>query len=131
MTLSEKMHFVGRIGEHQVDIDTTPRGGGENRGPSPKALTLTALAGCTAMDVIGILRKMRAEPEAFSVEAEADVTDTNPKVFSRVHLTYRIKGKVPREKVERAVRLSQDTYCGVSAMLRKAVPIDWSIEIEE
>jgi putative redox protein len=84
------------------------------------------------MDVISILRKMRVEPEAFSVETETELTDEHPKVFKRVKIIYRLKGKdIPRDKVERAVELSQEKYCGVSAMLVKAAPIDSEIVIED
>ena len=132
VTLQEKMHFIGEVEGHTIDIDTSERGGGENRGMSPKQLTLTSLAGCTAMDVISILRKMRAEPESLVVEAETDVTEGYPKVFTGITLTYRVKGKnVKREQVERAVGLSHDTYCGVNAMLEKAVSIEWKIVMED
>ena len=132
VTLESGMHFVSEVDGHQVKLDTVPRGGGEDRGPSPKALLLSSLGGCTGMDVIMVLRKMRAEPESFTVELDANVTDEHPQVFDRIHITYRFKGgKVTREKAEHAIRLSQDTYCGVSAMLRKAAPIEWDIVIED
>ena len=128
----EKMHFEAEIGGHRVSIDTKPAGGGEDRGPQPKSLTLASLAGCTAMDVIGILRKMRAEPDEFWMDAEADVSDDHPRVFTRVRLVYHFKGgDVTREKAEKAVHLSHDTYCGVSAMLEATVPIESEIVIHE
>jgi putative redox protein len=84
------------------------------------------------MDVISILRKMKIEPEAFFVEARAEVTDDHPKVFEKIRITYSLKGKgLAREKVEKAVQLSQDKYCGVSAMLKKAAPIEYDIVIDE
>ena len=96
-----------------------------------KQLTLTSLGACTAMDVISILRKMRIEPVEFSVDVETELTDEHPKVFKKVFITYRLKGEgIDRAKVEKAVNLSQDRYCGVSAMLRKAVPIEHEIIIE-
>jgi putative redox protein len=84
------------------------------------------------MDVISILRKMKVEPDDFSVEAEADVTDEHPMVFTKIKLIYRLTGKnLPRDKVEKAVNLSQERYCGVSAMLQKAAPVEYEIIIEE
>ena len=82
------------------------------------------------MDVISILRKMKVEPEAFSVETEAEVTNEHPKVFKNIKIIYRIKGDVPREKAEKAVSLSLDRYCGVTTMLRKAAPVEFEIVIE-
>ncbi|MCK5406057.1 MAG: OsmC family protein, partial [Candidatus Krumholzibacteria bacterium] len=87
--------------------------------------------GCTAMDVVSILRKMKAELESFSVEAETELTEEHPKVFKKILITYKLKGQnLTMEKVEKAVTLSQDKYCGVSAMLKKAAPIEYNIVIE-
>ena len=131
VVLKDGMHFMGELGGFAVPIDSDENHGGQNKGMRPKGLMLTALAGCTALDVIGMLRKMRIEPEAFTVEAESDVTEAHPRVFKRVLLTYRLKGpNIPLEKVEKAVQLSQETYCGVTAMLQKAVPIDYKIILE-
>lgn len=132
VTLQEGMHFVGDLDGFEIPLDADAQFGGQSLGPRPKGLTLTSLAGCTAMDVISILRKMHLEPEAFSVEASSGLTDEHPKVFDRIVLTYRFKGKgLPRAKLEKAIKLSQDRYCGVNAMLQKAAPIDWEIVVEE
>lgn len=132
VTLKDQMHFMGMLDGHEIPIDAGPEFGGQGKGLSPKGLTLTSVAGCTALDVIGLLRKMRSEPEDFSVEAEAEVTEDHPRVFTRVKLTYRLKGAgLSREKVEKAVKLSQEKYCGVSAMLKKAAPVEYEIIIEE
>jgi putative redox protein len=130
VVLEDGMHFKGELDGFDVPVDADADVGGQNKGPKPKGLVLTSLVGCTAMDVISILRKMRVEPEEFSVEAETELTDEHPKVFKKVLITYRLKGDVPRDKVEKAVQLSQDRYCGVSAMLRKAVPLEYEIVIE-
>ena len=132
VTLKDHMHFMGELDGHEVPIDAAEQFGGQDKGPKPKGLMLTALAGCTSMDVIRILRKMKVEPEDFSVEAEADVTDEHPIVFTKIKVIYRFVGKdLPRDKVEKAVQLSQERYCGVSAMLQKAAPVDYEIIIEE
>jgi putative redox protein len=132
VALKNGMHFVGELDGFEIPIDAGADVGGQNRGPRPKGLLLTSLAGCTAMDVISILRKMKIEPESFSVEARAEVTDDHPKVFEKIRITYALKGKgIAREKVEKAVQLSQDKYCGVSAMLKKAAPIEYDIVIDE
>ena len=131
VVLKEGMHFVGELDGFNISIDADAKFGGKENGPKPKGLMLTSLAGCTAMDVISILRKMRAEPEHFSVKAEAEMTDEHPIVFKKVMITYYFKGgQVTEEKAQRAVELSQDVYCGVSAMLKKAAPIEYQIIIE-
>jgi putative redox protein len=125
------MHFMGDLEGLKIPVDAKEEFGGQNKGPLPKGLVLTGLAGCTAMDVIGILKKMRIEPESFSVEAEAELANDHPKVFTKILITYTLKGTdIPFKKVEKAVKLSQDMYCGVSAMLKKATQIDHKIIIE-
>jgi putative redox protein len=99
-------------------------------GPTPKHLYLQAIAGCTAMDVLGILEKMRAKlPEQFSVAVDADLTDDMPKVFSNFRMHYTVKGKTPPEKLKKAVEMSQEKYCGVSAMAKKVSKITYQIEL--
>jgi len=132
VVLKDGMHFMGELNGFQIPIDAAEEVGGRNLGARPKGLTLTSLVGCTAIDVISLLRKMRAEPAEFSVEAEAEVAADHPKVFTKVVITYRFKGgEVTREKAEKAVNLSQERYCGVSAMLKKAVPVEYRIEVIE
>lgn len=132
VVLKDGMHFMGELDGFEIPIDAAEEVGGRNLGARPKGLTLTSLVGCTAIDVISLLRKMRAEPAEFSVEAEAEVATDHPKVFTKVVITYHFKGgEVTREKAEKAVNLSQERYCGVSAMLKKAVPVEYRIEIDE
>ena len=95
-----------------------------------KELLLTGLASCTAMDVISILRKMRVEPEAFSVEVSAEESGEHPKVFTAFRLRYRVSGEVPAEKLEKAIDLSQERYCGVTAMYRHFAPITHEVVME-
>ena len=121
---TEKMKFKGTAGSgHNLAMDAAPEVGGEETGFRPKELVLQGLAGCTAMDVMSILRKMKLEPEAFRVEVEAEQTEDHPKVFKKLHLKYIVKGEIPEEKLKRAIDLSKDQYCGVSAMLAKTADI--------
>jgi putative redox protein len=83
VTLEEAMHFVGELEGFEIPVDAGAKHGGSGRGPQPKGLTLTSLAGCTAIDVISLLRKMRAEPDGFWVEADAELSDETPKVFEK------------------------------------------------
>ena len=124
----EKMQFESELNGHKITIDADPKVGGENKGPRPKPLMLLSLAGCTAMDVISILRKMRVEPDDFNVEVQADQTDEHPKHYHKMHVIYSFEGDdLPLDKIKKAVNLSEERYCGVSAVYKKA--IDMSLEI--
>lgn len=124
-----KMEFETLINGHSIILDTVPAGGGENHGPNPKPLLLSALAGCTGMDIVPMLQKMRVEFSNLSIAVDADLTDEHPRVYSEIRLTYRIQvAESDREKVEKAVKLSKTSYCGVSAMLEKVCPIISHIE---
>jgi putative redox protein len=112
---------------HAVPIDTTPE---HKAAPSPMELVLTALCGCTSVDVVSILEKKREPIEGLTVSAEAEQAPAPPRTFTRIHLTYRIKGKVNQKAAEDAVSLSKNKYCSVSKMLEKAAMIDYSIEYE-
>ena len=123
--------FTALQGGHAVPLDAPVASGGQDSGASPKGLLLSGLGGCTGLDVVSILEKMRVPFEAFEVQASAELTDEHPKVFRSIHLRYVFKGRgLPMEKLEKAVILSMDRYCGVSAMLAKAAPISWEIVVE-
>jgi putative redox protein len=129
---TDKVAFKTDMDGHEVIVDATEESGGSDLGPRPKKLMLTALAGCTGVDVIMILKKMKVVPEAFNVIVEADVTDEHPKHYFKVKVIYQFKGKdLPREKLEKAVKLSENTYCGVTAVYRKAMEMETEIRIVE
>ena len=128
----ENMAFEAEVNGHKITLDAAEAVGGENRGPRPKPLMLVALAGCTGMDVVSILKKMRVEVEAFSVKVEGDLTEEHPKQFTQMRVIYEFKGKdLPMDKLEKAVNLSEERYCGVSAMYRKAIGISTEIRTIE
>ena len=105
--------------------------GSTENGHGPKALLLSALAGCSGIDVVDVLTKMRVEFSDLTIEVEADQTDEHPKVFKEIHITYNIKtAPSNKHKVKKAIDLSLEKYCGVSAMLRKNSTIDYSIIIK-
>ncbi|MDZ7725634.1 MAG: OsmC family protein [candidate division KSB1 bacterium] len=132
VSLNENMHFTAKLDGFEISMDAGESVGGQGKGVKPKGLTLVSLAGCTGMDVISILRKMRAEPETFSINVEAETSDEHPKVYTTIKVIYRFKGgDITRDKAEKAVQLSQEKYCGVSAMLKKAATIDYEIIIED
>jgi putative redox protein len=104
--------------------------GDKVKGHGPKALLLSGLAGCSGIDVVDILEKMRVEFSDFSMEATADQTDEHPKVFTGVEITYRMKTNPENEeKVKKAIELSLDKYCGVAAMLRKNSAVTYKLVI--
>ncbi|MFT6783796.1 MAG: putative redox protein [Saprospiraceae bacterium] len=124
----DKMTFESQIDNHTIRIDTSGELG-DDSGPSPKKLLLSSLAGCTGMDVTALLKKMRVPFVEFEMDIEADLTEEHPKVYSEIRLVYRFYGKdLNKKKIEKAVELSQEKYCGVSEMLRKNSPIKYSIE---
>jgi len=116
---------------HWVMLDTAETVGGHNAGSTPKEFVLFALAGCTAMDVVGILQKRRAPPEDFELHITAEEAESHPKIFTAIHLEYIFRGKgIKQADVERAIELSSTTYCSVSAMLKATVKITHSFRIE-
>lgn len=126
----EGMEFVGHTPSgHAIPLDVHEDAGGTDSAARPAELTLVALGGCTGMDVVSILRKMRVPFEDFEVEVRADKAEEHPKVWTRIEVIYRITGDVPEDKFVKAINLSQERYCSVSAMLRKAVPLSFRHEI--
>lgn len=126
------MGFDAEVNGFNIKLDAVEAVGGKNGGPRPKPLILVALGGCTGMDVVSILKKMRVEPEYFNVEVSGEMTEEHPKYYHKLHLKYVFRGKdLPMAKLEKAVNLSQDRYCGVSEMLGKAAEITHEIVVED
>lgn len=124
-----KMAFDSTVGNHVIRIDTKPEAG-DDSGPGPKSLLLVALTGCTGIDLAALLPKMRVEFDELVIEASAPLTEEHPKVYTEINLHYRIFGKnIDEAKVRRAIQLSQEQYCGVTAMLRAHCPILWTMEV--
>lgn len=118
------MAFESELGGHKIVVDAHREVGGLDRGPSPKPLLLVALAGCTGMDVISILKKMRQEVKSFEVRIQAEEADEHPKNYTAVEVTYVLKGSnLAGDKVNKAISLSEERYCGVFATLRPGVKI--------
>jgi putative redox protein len=122
---SDTERFVGTAGSgHAIVTDAAA----EKSAPSPMELVLIGLCGCTASDVLSILRKKRQALTGLEVRAEAERAPDPPQVYTSIRLTYRVKGPVERKAMEDAVRLSQEKYCSVSAMLQKTARITTVIE---
>ena len=123
------MSFSTSVKDHNVIIDLDREHGGENQGTSPKILMLVSLAGCTGLDVVSILNKMKVEFSDFSIHIQAHLTDQEPKIYDKVALTYHIKvGEKDHSKVQRAVSLSQEKYCGVSEMFRTFSTLTYQVQ---
>ncbi|MCK9290881.1 MAG: OsmC family protein [Bacteroidales bacterium] len=130
LTWSGDMSFEAEVNGFKLVLDADEHVGGQNKGPRPKPLTLVSLGGCTGMDVVSILKKMRVEPEYFNVEVEAELTDEHPKFYHKIMITYTFKGdNLDKSKLEKAVSLSQDRYCGVTESLRHSAKIESKIVI--
>jgi putative redox protein len=126
------MAFEADVHGHKIILDAGPNAGGENRGPRPKPLMLASLGGCTAMDVISILKKMRVEVDEFNVRVEGELTEEHPKHFIKIHVVYEFTGKdLPMDKLKKAVELSEERYCGVSAVYKKTMVMTSEIVVKE
>ena len=123
---TEQMQFAGRGNAgHPVLID-----GDSKVANSPMELVLVALCGCTAYDVVSILQKKREPFTGVEVSAEAEKAAESPRVYTKIKLIYRISGKVARKAAEDVVRLSEEKYCSVSAMLGKTAQITYEIRLD-
>lgn len=123
------LSFEGGSDEHLIKMDTTISGGGANTGLSPKQLLLASVCGCTGMDVVDMLEKMKVRFTHFEIIAEAEQTADHPKVFKYINLIYKTDVSMEnKDKLSRAVELSQTKYCGVSIMLKKHCPVNYQIQ---
>ena len=127
----ENMAFEFEINGHNLIIDAKEEVGGQDRGPRPKPLMLAALGGCTSMDVVSILKKMRVELKSLNVNVEGELSEEHPKRFTKMHVIYEMEGdNLPMEKLKKAVSLSEDRYCGVSAVYKEVMEITSEIRIK-
>ncbi|SET02535.1 putative redox protein [Nitrosomonas marina] len=123
--------FLAESGSgHQVLMDGAPEAGGQNQGPRPMEMILMGLGGCTTFDVIFILKKARQDVTDCVVEIEAQRAETDPKVFTQIHLHFILTGnRLNRHQVERAINLSAEKYCSASIMLKTTVNITHDYEV--
>ena len=123
-----KMQFNALVNGHTVIMDAPPRAGGEDNGPIPKPFVLTALSGCTGMDVVALLRKANLAVDDFSLKVTGKLSKQQPLEYVAIHIIYDIKGKeADKEAVLKAVTDSQEKICGVSHMMKKALPVTWDV----
>jgi len=125
VTWADQEQYVGWASSRHAIVLDTSKGGTAN---SPMELVLVALCGCTASDVVGILRKKREPFTGLEVRAKGERAEGYPAVYTSIHLTYTVRGQVSQKAMEDAVRLSKEKYCSVSAMLEKTAKITYTIE---
>jgi putative redox protein len=129
----EGMTFLAETGSnHVLAMDGAPEGGGRNLAPRPMEVVLAGAGGCTAYDVVVILKKNGQQISGCDVRLAAERADTDPKVFTRIHMHFTVRGKaLKRNLVEHAIRLSHEKYCSASAMLTKTAEMTHDFEIAE
>ena len=131
VTLVDGLHFAGDIGGVRIDLDAEENVGGVGAGPQPHRLLLLAMAGCTAMDVLSILRKKRQQVNGLSVEVQGSRANQHPRVYTRFEVLYRVRGThIDPQAVERAIELSTTRYCPVIGLLGKVAEVATRYEIE-
>lgn len=126
----EGMSFEAEVEGFKVAIDADTEFGGKSKGPKPKLLMMVALAGCTGMDIVSLLKKMRVDYESLNVIIEGDLTEEHPKHFISMKVIYELKGKnINIKKVQKAVDLSKEKYCGVSYSYKSVMDLEYEIRI--
>ncbi len=127
------MAFLAETGSgHVACMDGAPDGGGRNLAPRPMELLLAGTGGCTAYDVVLILKRGRHDVRACDVHLKAERAETDPKVFTRIEFNFVVRGRgLKRDAVERAVKLSHEKYCSASVMLEKTAQLDYTVEVVE
>lgn len=125
------MLFIGKTGTgHVAAMDGAPDGGGHNLAPRPMEMVLLGTGGCTAYDVVLILKRGRHAVTGCEVALNAERAETEPKVFTKIHFAFTVTGQnLTRPVVERAVKLSHEKYCSASAMLASSAEMTWSVDI--
>ena len=126
------MAFEADIMGYKIMIDSDPDFGGQGKGPKPKPLMMVSLAGCTGMDIVSLLQKMRVEYDELDIFVEGELSEEHPKKFQRMTVIFKLKGEnIERKKVEKAIELSKEKYCGVSASYKDVMEMDYRLEINE
>ncbi len=122
-------NFSVNVNGHTIEVDASRENGGEDIGPSPKIFMLLSLAGCTGFDIVSILSKMRVPFSDFDIRVDGELSETEPSIYNKVLIVYTIKlAEADRPKMEKAVKLSKEKYCGVSRMFEAFAEVDFRID---
>ena|SRR5690242_13158171 len=127
-----KMQFNASVNGHTIIMDAPERIGGDNNGPIPKPFILTALSGCTGMDIAAILRKAQKPVDDFNMSISGEISKHPPIEYTAIHIIYKFRGpEENRQAALDAVTASQEKYCGVSSMLKKILPLTWEVSYND
>ncbi|MFP5041034.1 OsmC family protein [Parasediminibacterium sp. JCM 36343] len=127
-----KMQFNALVNGHTIVMDAPERVGGEDNGPIPKPFVLAALSGCTGMDIVALLRKSGNEVQDLNIRVTGELSKQQPIEYVSMHVVYDFTGSdKDKEAALKAVMDSQEKYCGVSHMLKKAIPISWEVSFNK
>jgi len=130
LTYKDGLAFDVELGGHHFTLDASPQYGGRDLGPKPMPLLLSALGGCSGMDVVSILTKMKIPAYTLSIEVEGEPTGEQPNSYRTIEVRYLFTGQeLPIDKLRHAIELSMTRYCGVKYMLSKASDITWTLII--
>jgi len=125
------MAFEAQIDEYKVMMDASPAVGGKHQGPTPKPLLMASMGGCTGMDVVSLAKKMRQEVESLEIIMKGSIADEHPMKYEAIHMIFQFTGKdLDAEKLQKAVDMSQDKYCGVAATLKDSVKLTYEIVLK-
>ncbi len=128
--LNDDVHFEASTEDGQkIELDGSPEIGGQDLGPRPMQVVLMALASCSSIDVVSILKKMRQKIDSFQVEVNGERVETIPRVFKKITLHFIITGEVKEDKAKQAIEMSLEKYCSVSKMLEASVDIDYRLSV--
>lgn len=126
-----KMQFEAHVGNHNIILDGSPEVGGEDAGARPKPLMLVALAGCSGMDIVSLLKKMRVDFKNLEIKVEGNLTEGVPAYYDAMHIIYILTGNnLPMGKIQKAVKMSYDKYCGVAQVYKQIMPVTYEIQIK-
>lgn len=124
------MKFEANVNGFKILMDATKENGGNDEGPRPKQLLLAALGGCTGMDVISLLKKMRVPISSLEINVEGDLSDEHPKKYNEMKVLYILTGNQLEnhlDNITKSIELSQSKYCGVSAQFKASIPLNYEI----
>ena len=125
------MEFVGKVASgHDIRMDAGDSVGGADSAPRPVEVLLSSLGGCTGMDVVSVLRKMKTEPKSLQIEIQDERATEYPKAFTKIHLIYKVEGDVPEENLVKAIELSLTKYCPIANTLSGVAEITYEISVD-
>jgi putative redox protein len=128
----QNMHFASSVQGHTIHMDKLPQHGGEDTGPRPKPLLLSAISGCAGMELIAVLQKMRIHPKSLRIDVTGDLGDSHPKIYTDVYVKYVMEGDLSeKDRIEKAIKLVEEKYCGIVAMVKHFARFTSELEMHD